>query len=707
MSYSSSSRRRTRALAVLGFLVLALAAAPRSDAQSTVSGEAYGLTASSLAINLTQFPDVVLAPEGGSASAALAGVDLVGLLTTGTVDTSTQGTAGTSSAASQSVASVQHIDILGGQISADVLTAESSSSCDGTAASSSAAGSTLTNLVIAGVPLGALPAPNTVIPVNVPLVVSGAVVVNEQIAGGNGTTTSSLTINLLHVQVSTLAIGSVDVVIASAHSDVACGPPSPSPTPTPGPCVPGMTMSGAPIVSGEAYDLFVDVPPVALPQNPDAVLAPTGGMLGASVTSFTQPGVVSTDTLTADTNGTTSPTMASSDATARVENLDLLGGLVTAALIQSVSSSTCDGSSATSTAANTMFANLVVNGTAQSATPPPNTVVGVPGVATVTLNEQIAGGNGTSSSSLTVNAIHVVLAAGLGEAVAGSAASGVDCVPVIPPVGPTCTPVPTLTPTPDLPTPTLTASPTATAPTATATGPAATATPTPTATATPAPGLDHFICYEIHVAALDRTVSLVDPFGPSTAIVKRAKRVCLPADKNDEDPVAIGAPETLTAFTLKQTTPKRFAAVRGIVASNQFGTITFNVFKADRMLVPTAKSLAGIPAPPMFPALDHFECYKTAHAKTRVPAIKIEDQFGTITVDIKKPLHLCIPVDKNGEGIPTPGQAAMCYKVQTTPGTPPPQKHLPNDLYVTNQFGSDVLELFGPRELCVPSTIAP
>jgi hypothetical protein len=74
---------------------------------------------------------------------------------------------------------------------------------------------------------------------------------------------------------------------------------------------------------------------------------------------------------------------------------------------------------------------------------------------------------------------------------------------------------------------------------------------------------------------------------------------------------------------------------------------------------------------------------------------------------VKKPLHLCVPVDENGEGIPSPGQAAMCYLVRTTPGTPPPQKHLPNTLYTTHQFGAAALEVFGPRELCVPSMILP
>lgn len=680
--------------------------APATHAQSTVSGEAYGVSVSSLLVNLTSFPDVVLDPQGGTASAAAAGLNVVGVLTTGVIAADTNGTTGPSDADAESTATVNQVNVLAGLVTADVVTAQSTSTCDGATASSNASGTTLANLVVAGTPIGALPPPNTTIPINVPVVATGFITINEQIPGGNGTTTSSLTVNLLHIQVTTLVLGTIDIVIASAHSDVNCGAPVPTPTPTAGPCIPSAPITGDPIVSGEAFDLFASIPPVSIPANPHVVLAPSGGSLAASVASFTQAGVVSTGTLTVNTNGTTSPTMASSDASARVENLNLLAGLVTATVAQSVSSSTCNGATATSSDANTMFVNLVVNGTPIALTPPPNTVIGIPGVATITLNEQVPGGNGTSTSELTINAIHVVLAGGLGEVIVASAHSDVDCAPVIPPVGPTCTPIPTVTPTTNVPTATATIAPTATAPTPTPTGPVATATPSPTATATPG-DLNHFICYEIHNPALNRAgVSLVNQFGPSTATVKRAKRICLPADKNDEDPVAVGQPETLTSFTIKQDTP-RFVRQKGVQATNQFGAVTFDVVKPDRLLVPTSKSLAGIPAPPMFPGLDHFECYKIAFAKTRVSGVKLDDQFGTITVDVKKPLHVCVPVNKNGEGIPSPGQAAMCYLVRTTNGTPPPQKHLPNTLYTTHQFGSAANEVYGPRELCVPSTIVP
>ena len=52
-------------------------------------------------------------------------------------------------------------------------------------------------------------------------------------------------------------------------------------------------------------------------------------------------------------------------------------------------------------------------------------------------------------------------------------------------------------------------------------------------------GLGHFQCYEIHRPSFNRTgVSLDDVLGAGTVTIKRAKRLCAPADKNGEDPTA-------------------------------------------------------------------------------------------------------------------------------------------------------------------------
>jgi len=225
-----------------------------------------------------------------------------------------------------------------------------------------------------------------------------------------------------------------------------------------------------------------------------------------------------------------------------------------------------------------------------------------------------------------------------------------------------------------------------------------TATPVPTGP-TPTPGpLDHFQCYESHRPPSRITgLSLVDHFGPSTVHLKRAKRFCAPASKNGEDPTAPLDPDHLTAYTIKQDSP-RFTRVRDLVVANQFGTIEVDLVRPEALLVPSAKSLIG-PVGTYTAAIDHYKCYK-ARGRFRSGELHIEDQFGAIDAAIKRPVRLCAPVDKNGEGITDADTHLLCYQVRSAAGAP---TH--DTLYTLNQFGPDAFNVFGPRELCVPSTL--
>jgi len=139
--------------------------------------------------------------------------------------------------------------------------------------------------------------------------------------------------------------------------------------------------------------------------------------------------------------------------------------------------------------------------------------------------------------------------------------------------------------------------------------------------------------------------------------------------------------------------------VKNVDVTNAFGTVTVNVSRPDRLLVPTAKSVTGPPAP-LAVVDNHFKCYRLTGARQRVGGLNITDQFGSIAIDIKRPLHLCLAADKNDEGIPNPGSAMLCYQVRgVRPGT------APNLVYTNNQFGDDQFPFFGPRDLCVPSTV--
>ena len=67
---------------------------------------------------------------------------------------------------------------------------------DGTGFHNSSAGSRLVNLIVAGMPITSIPPPNT----SINLIGFGHVVLNEQLTG-NTSSTTKLTVNMLHVYV--------------------------------------------------------------------------------------------------------------------------------------------------------------------------------------------------------------------------------------------------------------------------------------------------------------------------------------------------------------------------------------------------------------------------------------------------------------------------------------------------------------------------
>jgi hypothetical protein len=120
--------------------------------------------------------------------------------------------------------------------------------------------------------------------------------------------------------------------------------------------------------------------------------------------------------------------------------------------------------------------------------------------------------------------------------------------------------------------------------------------------------------------------------------------------------------------------------------------------------------------------LGHFECYKawTAKGTPRFEPLEVtlDGQSGSKTVTVLKPVSICIPVDKNGEGITNPDAYLVCYrfKIKDAEEEAEPIK---SDVLIQNQFGEQTLTVFRPhflrhrflrsyflrhQTLCVPST---
>jgi hypothetical protein len=199
-------------LAAIGLLVGATNARPNS-----VSGEAFGVSVNAAGITVGPTPHVVLPPDGGMVSDQLLRITVPNAATSTTLGVVTTGSIGPNTATAQSSATVQQVNLLNGVVAAQLVVAMSSSAADGSTAMSTSEGSTLIGLSVNGSsPTDVTPPPNTRI--SIP---GGTVILNEQIASGDGVHTSALTVNMIHVVLNdTLGTITGEIIVASAHSDV-------------------------------------------------------------------------------------------------------------------------------------------------------------------------------------------------------------------------------------------------------------------------------------------------------------------------------------------------------------------------------------------------------------------------------------------------------------------------------------------------------
>lgn len=170
------------------------------------------------------------------------------------------------------------------------------------------------------------------------------------------------------------------------------------------------TLAG--VSGGSAYAAFLKAPvgstlasigplfPVSLGCNTSTK------SVSRSAASMTLDGFASSGTLLDQVVSTRTSTSASVQASATLQNVRVLGGLIGATTINSAASSTATSTMASS-ANNSTFVGLTVAGLPISGTPPPNTTIGLPGLGSVVLNEQSGPVNGKDATSISVTAIDV------------------------------------------------------------------------------------------------------------------------------------------------------------------------------------------------------------------------------------------------------------------------------------------------------------
>jgi hypothetical protein len=202
-------------------------------------------------------------------------------------------------------------------------------------------------------------------------------------------------------------------------------------------------------------------------------------------------------------------------------------------------------------------------------------------------------------------------------------------------------------------------------------------------------------------------VELFDQFQKRKVEISKAEQFCNPVEVSQNGTVIADIMDPaahLTCYRVRRPAP---VVKPRVISTDQFGVQQLNVLRRRTQLcVPSQEN--GEPsnlAPPLAPSLDHFELYK-ARTKTGTPKferqeVNLVDPFFdlAVTVELKKPVRLGVPTDKNDEGINNPAAHLTCYSLRAP-------KFEKQDVEVGNQFSEGEpfrLTVMKPDMFCAPS----
>lgn len=323
----------------------------------------------------------------------VASADATPLFTTGVINTTADGNIlqnGTLQA--MATADVHDASLLvtqlGGVITADEVKAVSTTTHDAAGFHTSANGSAFVNLVVAGVPIIGLPAPNT----QINLLGFGRVVLNEQITRIRQAS-ASFTVNMIHVFIDQANILNIPVgtqiIVSHATS--------------------GLTSGVQGTLDGQAYGTKATVARVVT-SGPSALikmscLGTNGRLKTNSIAEVQVPPLFSVGEVVDTALGTENSTSAVGELTSTVQGVDVVTSLVTASLIKADAHASNINGALTFSDDGSMFVDLHVTGFPDIGDDvPPNTRLHIVGLGTLWLHRIIQ-----TSNSIEVRMIEVIV----------------------------------------------------------------------------------------------------------------------------------------------------------------------------------------------------------------------------------------------------------------------------------------------------------
>jgi hypothetical protein len=297
-------------------------------------------------------------------------VNVPPLFTTGAINTAAM----TSSNMSQSSAHVHQLSGLAGLITADNITAASSTTDQNGTLHVSASGSSFTNLVVAGDKIQGTPTPNT----KIDLSGLGYVILNEEITTTKGST-AKLVVNMIHVFVTednALKIPKgAQIIVADATSEI--------------------EIAENAALDGFAYGTAAHVAHTIL-SGPSALevmpcLGTNGAVRQNTTTGVNVPKILNTGTVKDTVQGSISASSSTGETTSTVNGSNLVSALLTAKVIKAdANAATASGDKFTFDDTGSSFLGLKVAGHPEiHDNVAPNTKVKIAGLGTLWLHRVI------------------------------------------------------------------------------------------------------------------------------------------------------------------------------------------------------------------------------------------------------------------------------------------------------------------------------
>jgi len=231
---------------------------------------------------------------------------------------------------------------------------------------------------------------------------------------------------------------------------------------------------------------------------------------------------------------------------------------------------------------------------------------------------------------------------------------------------------------------------------------------------------DHYLSYKAKQPKGDPkfekfTVTLDDQFESASYTVDKPDRLFNPIQKTHDDIITEITDYESHYVGYKIKTPKgtdKFENIKGVSVTDQFGELTIDIKKSKLLLVPSAKNHDVTPDELNPVAVDHFKCYdvkETKHApKFKKLTVSVYDPNFEITQDfeVKKPKMLCVPVEKTHDITTSEiNNPENNLTCYDVKEKKGSEKFEKRNIFTNNQFGPEELKVEKQEELCVPSNI--